>query len=99
MLGKIFFANRSGLGWWENSGLLAKPQVSSSGSDPTEHERLVLGDRHNPWQWRTTIACLSLHVLEHERPVLVVVSNHGSVEAFFLCYGLLVPASVNLEKP
>jgi hypothetical protein len=25
-LGKIFFANSSGLGWWESSGLLAKPQ-------------------------------------------------------------------------
>jgi hypothetical protein len=25
-LGKIFFANSSGLGWWESSELLAKPQ-------------------------------------------------------------------------
>jgi hypothetical protein len=26
LLGKIFFANSSGLGYWESSGLLAKPQ-------------------------------------------------------------------------
>jgi hypothetical protein len=26
LLGKIFFANSSGLGCWESSGLLAKPQ-------------------------------------------------------------------------
>jgi hypothetical protein len=41
LLGKIFFANSSGLGCWESSGLLAKPQFAVVGSNHDAAARII----------------------------------------------------------